>query len=190
MACTVLGAALPWVLCTFVLPEGLRGARVVDILRGAEDGPRAAAAVAATAGIVALSVPLHGWSDQGLATAVLWVAALGEWACLDGSVSTLLGGAMAGVLGPIAEIPLIGIGCWHYLQPDYFPLLAVVEHGGAGGSGMEGEAVRSSWSEIGIEGVTGPCYFAVCADSMAVYRYLSVFRVHDAAETRRREGGG
>ena len=51
---------------------------------------------------------------------------------------------MASVGGPLAELPFLRLGAWHYLPAavDYFPL---------------GEG--ASWAALAA--ITAPCYFAV-----------------------------
>ena len=56
---------------------------------------------------------------------------------------------------PARRDPFLGLGCWHYVAPDYFPL-------GAG---------ANAWA--GLNYVTAPCYFAVTTDAIAIGRWLS-----------------
>ena len=53
------------------------------------------------------------------------------------------------VAGPLAEIPFMQLGCWHYYSPDYFPF----------GQDLPG-----------LSSLTGPCYFAVTQDAQALGR--------------------
>mmetsp|Transcript_27804 Transcript_27804/g.68557 ORF Transcript_27804/g.68557 Transcript_27804/m.68557 type:complete len:137 (+) Transcript_27804:611-1021(+) len=99
---------------------------------------------------------------SGPATALLHGLAVGEWALLDGSLATLALASVVSVGGPLAELPLLYLHCWHYLAPNVFPLEAagLFERGSTDGA----------WA--GLDLLTGPCYFAVCTDSNALYAWF------------------
>ena len=119
-------------------------------------GPQALAAVASTVAIIASSKVLHESAPASVSLPCLAAAALAQWALLDGTLASLVLAATASVGGPIAEIPLMVWGhAWHYLTPDYFPL----------------GAVTGDLPGAGLEAITGPCYFAVTTDAIALYRY-------------------
>ena len=87
--------------------------------------------------------------------ALLLACCLLQWAVLDGALASLLLAIVVAIGGPLAEIPFMQLGCWHYISPDYFPL--------------------ASWLGDGIGGLsslTGPCYFAVTTDAIALGRWL------------------
>jgi len=63
---------------------------------------------------------------------------------------------------PGAEIPFMAAGCWHYISPDYWPLAAV------------GLGPDSSTPWAGLSAITGPCYFAVTTDAIAIGRWLQL----------------
>lgn len=135
---TLLGGVLP--------PITLRicgDARVRDV--GGDDQARAAAAILSTCAIVRLSAESH------TTLSVLAVAAFIQWLVLDASLASLLLGFVVALSGPIAEIPFIEAGCWHYLSPDYFPIPGAP----------------------GIATITGPCYFAVTTDAIALGRWFN-----------------
>jgi len=73
----------------------------------------------------------------------------------------------AGVFGPLAEIPLMLAGAWHYLTPDYFPLDALASLFSEG-------LVVDDPSSSGLASITGPCYFAVTTDAIALGRCFGV----------------
>merc|ERR1711981_803763 len=96
----------------------------------------------------AAAAPLIG--DQRVRTvAAVAAAALVQWATLDGTYASLLIGVVVAVAGPLAEIPFMQLGCWHYYSPDYFPF----------GQDLPG-----------LSSLTGPCYFAVTQDAQAIGR--------------------
>ena len=61
--------------------------------------------------------------------------------------------------GPLAELPIMAAGAWHYVSPDYFPLAAL------------GVDPAVGWS--GLASITAPCYFAVTTDAIALGRWFS-----------------
>ena len=111
----------------------------------------AAVAVTTTILIIKLSELLCTTSlDASASVACLAAACLAQWLALDGTFSSLALALIVAIGGPIAEVPFISLGCWHYLSPDYFPI------------GPDG----------GLNFITGPCYFAVTTDAVALGRWL------------------
>lgn len=144
LAYPILGFALPRLLTKDAPTRGSLG--------------RAVAAVLSTATIVKLSETVV---DDGLAgVAVVAAAALLQWALLDASAVSFAVALAAAVGGPLAEIPFLAAGAWHYLDPDYFPL------------------------GYGLNLITGPCYFAVTTDAIALSRFF--LAAEEEEETRRR----
>lgn len=54
-------------------------------------------------------------------------------------------------------------GCWHYLAPDYFPLHSLGINDAVGG----------------LSALTGPCYFAVTTDSIALGKWFETHTTGD-----------
>lgn len=128
--------------------------------RGAP-GPTAALAVSSTVAIIKLSELLQR-AELPPAAALLLLAlpcAL-QWRLLDGSRASLALALLAAVGGPLAELPLMKLGAWHYLTPDYWPLAAWSCGPGTG----------NEWA--GLSAITGPCYFAVTTDAIALGRWF------------------
>jgi hypothetical protein len=124
--------------------------------------PRVRAALAVGSSIVILKISeilVLSAAPMGASLALLSAACALQWATLDGSWASLALALTAAVGGPLAELPLMKLGCWHYLSPDYFPLHAI-----DGGS-------LDSWS--GLSRITAPCYFAVCTDAIALGRWFA-----------------
>jgi hypothetical protein len=90
-----------------------------------------------------------------------------QWAWLDGTMTTLLVASLAAVAGPLAELPFLSLGWWVYYDSPalYYPLGEVLSS-------------SSSSSSLGIHCLTGPCYFAVTMDAIALGRWFA------AMETR------
>ena len=70
------------------------------------------------------------------------------------------------------ELPLMSIGCWSYLSPDYFPLQPLL----GADFGISG-AAGSAWA--GLNYVTAPCYFAVTTDAIALGRWFAAVGLPD-----------
>ena len=84
---------------------------------------------------------------------LLFALCLAQWRTLDGTLSSVLLAAAAAVAGPLAELPIMYLGCWHYTAPDYFPL------------------ITDAWAGLNV--ITAPCYFAVTTDAIALGRWFS-----------------
>ena len=84
--------------------------------------------------------------------------ALTSRASVAGAWASLALALLAGVGGPLCELPIMELGAWHYIAPDYFPLRTILGDG------------SDAWA--GLAGVTGPCYFAVTTDAIALGRWV------------------
>ena len=103
-------------------------------------------AVASTAAVVQLSALVAG-DPRGLLLVAL--AALVQWAVLDGTSTSFVVALAAGLLGPLCELPFLAAGAWHYIHPDYFV------------------------GDFGLNSVTGPCYFAVTTDAITLANFFA-----------------
>jgi len=152
-------ALLGWVFPTLL--EGLIGRGGINVPAGSmPPRRRAAITVASTIAIIKASEVLTVSAvAPGASVAILGAACAVQWAALDGAWASLLLAVGAAMGGPLAELPLIGAGAWHYLPEaaDYFPLAGL----GLG---------PGSWA--GLSSITGPCYFAVTTDAIAIGRWL------------------
>ena len=86
---------------------------------------------------------------ENLPQLYLYLLGFIQWALQDRNWRALLAAVLVSVFGPIAEIPFISCGAWHYIHPDYYPL----------GGDLPG-----------LASITGPCYFAVMLDATALGR--------------------
>lgn len=136
---------------------------------------RAILAVGTTALIIKLSEYLETHPVMETAEAnimVLLLAALGQWALLDTSPSALIAASITAIGGPLSELPFVGHGVWVYLDSakDYFPL-ANFDTGNDFLSWILGV---SDYNNLGLSSITGPCYFAVTMDAIALGRWFDV----------------
>jgi hypothetical protein len=147
--------ALTYMLLGGVFPHVAEAAlgqqrRWMALTANASPKRRALLAVLSTVGIIKASEILCT-SAMPMVTSVglLSVACLLQWAILDGAWSSLALALVLAIGGPVAELPFLSLGCWHYLQPDYFPLQV-----------FNAALGPDSWA--GLNYITGPCYFVSC----------------------------
>jgi hypothetical protein len=141
---------------------------------------RAVVAVTTTALIIKLSEYLEtyptvtdglpiGSSPAEQHIAVLLAAALLQWATLDGTLAALLAASITSLGGPLSELPFVAYGFWEYLSQsgDYLPL----EHLSVG-SGLWRFLLGDDYQHLALSSITGPCYFAVTMDAIALGRWF------------------
>ena len=171
IAYALLGGVLPMAIAHILqslrvqLPSEIQpdAPKSLPIIKFKSRGLQAATTVTTTIAIIALSRYLH--EDPSISgeesLVLLSFVAIGQWAFLDGTTGSFILAFAAAIGGPIAEIPLmVSAHTWHYLTPDYFPL-AFLSFGAV--------------PEAGLERLTGPCYFAVTTDAIALYRFFYDF---------------
>lgn len=141
---------------------------------------RALLAVASTALIIKLSALLQtsGALEEPVPIIALSLAALTQWACLDGTKTALLAAAITSVGGPLSELPFVGHKVWEYLPSaaDYFPLRDLNPSSAFLGSILQsvlvGGAFDTDYHDLALSSITGPCYFAVAMDAIALGRWF------------------
>ncbi len=129
-------------------------------------------AVATTALIIKLSEFLETSTIFTSSEANLFVmiaAAVTQWAVLDRSLASLLTATVVSVGGPLSELPFVAGDYWHYIPSaaDYFPLKDVNIHWG-----LWKALLGDDYKELALSSITGPCYFAVTMDAIALGRWF------------------
>lgn len=171
IAYLVLGAILP---------------RIFNLLLGSTDVQEALAkeqnfttlrnksiyAVTSTAFIIKLSEILEtssAFPSTDMNLTILIAAALAQWAILDRSLASLLAATLVSIGGPLSELPFVAADFWHYIPSaaDYFPLKDV---------NVDWEfwnvLLGDDYRELALSKITGPCYFAVTMDAIALGRWF------------------
>lgn len=162
VAYALLGSVLPSLAASIL---GSRNAENLPLLRGLSPLTRAILAVTSTCLIIKASELLISAGFSGAtALPLLMLLAVFQWAVLDGRLFALVLALIAAIGGPLAELPLMWLGAWHYTAPDYWPLAAF---------GL-GPASGAAWA--GLSMTTGPCYFAVTTDAIALGRLFASWR--------------
>jgi hypothetical protein len=159
---------------------------------------RALLAVASTAMIIKLSEFLEthpGIFDNvqllqndvqpaSLSLLVMIVATISQWALLDGSIVALLVATVTAIGGPLAELPFVGHGVWTYIEDaaDYFPLRNLLPHEIGSAVSIDSNTVllqiaqvlfgTGDFQALALSSITGPCYFAVAMDAIALGRWF------------------
>jgi hypothetical protein len=107
---------------------------------------------------------------------ILITAAITQWAYLDGTLAALLAASLASVLGPLSELPFVARGIWEYLPAAgdmYFPLQSIDSES------FLGQWFQRTWGDqyqtLALNAITGPCYFAVTMDAIALGRWFDSF---------------
>ena len=84
-------------------------------------------------------------------------------------LTSLLTASIVSVGGPLSELPFVAGGFWHYIPSaaDYLPLANVnLENGIIGGD------IIAEYKDLALSSITGPCYFAVTMDAIALGRWF------------------
>ena len=134
---------------------------------------KAILAVTSTAGIIKLSefLQTHEFFDAKTNLEIMAASDLLQWIVLDGTPVALVASCVVGVGGPLSELPFVAHGFWHYIpqSADYIPL----ENGLNGISdSLATTILGDGYRDLALSSITGPCYFAVAMDSIALSRYF------------------
>jgi Insulin-induced protein (INSIG) len=131
---------------------------------------RAGLAVTTTAFIIKLSELLetHHWWESNANIAILLLAALSQWFLLDRTPVALIVASISSIGGPLCELPFVAHHVWHYLPEsgDYFPLNNFAQNG------LLEALLGPGYNSLALSGITGPCYFAVTMDAIALARWF------------------
>jgi hypothetical protein len=89
------------------------------------------------------------------------IASILQWAVLDRTVVSLITATIVSVGGPLSELPFIANDFWVYIPKaaDYFPL-------------RDFTFVPEDVQCLALSSITGPCYFAVTMDAIALARFF------------------
>jgi hypothetical protein len=118
---------------------------------------------------------IHTHSEASLL--VMLMAAIIQWAVLDGSIIALLIATLTAIGGPISELPFVGHGVWTYLDEaaNYFPLQNININNILQQLPEQLPQIifgTSNYHDLAISTITGPCYFAVAMDAIALGRWF------------------
>lgn len=187
VAYVVLGGILPRMFQTgidTIYNGGGRNDRTTNAIpsSASERRTRAVVAVLTTAMIIKLSefLETHQYALNGLTIhvphseanlLVMFGAALSQWAVLDGTLAALLAASITSVGGPLSELPFVANEFWTYLPQagDYLPLANVSSQPVAS---VFSWLLGDDYRDLALSSITGPCYFAVTMDAIALGRWF------------------
>ena len=74
----------------------------------------------------------------------------------------------------MSELPFVATGFWHYLpeSADYLPLSDYLFHYEGIADTMATKILGGGFKDLALSSLTGPCYFAVTMDAIALSRYF------------------
>jgi len=105
------------------------------------------------------------------------MAAIIQWIALDGSIIALLVATLTAIGGPISELPFVGHGVWTYLDEaaNYFPLQNININNILQQLPEQVPQIifgTRNYHDLALSTITGPCYFAVAMDAIALGRWF------------------
>lgn len=191
IAYVVLGYILPRVIELFT--TWISASRVVHLV-SVDDGQKANTkelqekaiwAVTSTAMIIKLSdilqthESINWWGNTILLDSklnlILMVASdAAQWTLLDRTPVALVTAVIVAFGGPLSELPFVAHGFWHYLSEsaDYLPLSGDVFQAESIGDTIATNILGENYHDLALSSITGPCYFAVTMDAIALSRYI------------------
>jgi len=110
-------------------------------------------------------------STNTLNLGVMIAAAMTQWVTLDRTFYALLTAVLVGIGGPLSELPFVQYGFWHYIpdSADYFPVMELIAWlQNFLSSGIDVNFFFNDYSNLALSSITGPCYFAVTMDAIAL----------------------
>ena len=77
--------------------------------------------------------------------------------------------------GPLSELPFIASGFRHYIpeSADYLPLIGEFFQQGGIADRVALNILGDNYNTLALSHITGPCYFAVTLDAIALSRYFN-----------------
>ncbi len=146
---------------------------------------RAILAVTSTALIIKLSqflqtndvISLGGHSivmDAKLSLFIMAASDALQWISLDRTPVALVAATVSALVGPLSELPFVASGFWHYIPQaaDYLPLSGDFFHQGGIADKVASNLLGEKYNDLALSSITGPCYFAVTMDAIALTRYF------------------
>jgi len=176
IAYIVLGAILPRIMTLFLdniknnVGDGIANSSTPSAPPVLRLRNKAILAVASTAFIIKLSEYLETstvLNSSEINLSIMITAAIAQWALLDATLPALLTAIIVAIGGPLSELPFVAGGYWHYIPSaaDYFPLKDI-------DFGLLNNLLGGGYRDLALSSITGPCYFAVTMDAIALGRWF------------------
>jgi hypothetical protein len=105
--------------------------------------------------------PITFLSVSEINLVIMVIASVLQWVVLDRTVVSLITATIVSIGGPLSELPFIANDFWVYIPDaaDYFPLHDLA-------------FVPEDYRCLALSSITGPCYFAVTMDAIALARFF------------------
>jgi hypothetical protein len=97
-----------------------------------------------------------------------------QWISLDRTPLALVAATITALGGPLSELPFVASGFWHYIPQaaDYLPLSGDFFQQGGIVDTVASNILGEGYHDLALSSITGPCYFAVTMDAIALTRYF------------------
>jgi hypothetical protein len=184
IAYIVLGFILPRIIELVIRPKSLSIDNQRMHKRDLER--RAILAVTSTALIIKLSqflqthdvIALGDYTfllDTKICISIMVAADALQWILLDRTPVALLAATITAYGGPLSELPFVASGFWHYIpeSADYLPLSGEIFQQGGIADRVALNILGDNYNTLALSHITGPCYFAVTLDAIALSRYFN-----------------
>lgn len=179
-AYVVLGGILPRLFQSFLNETNDDELNVISHDQSVSLRTKALLAVTTTALIIKISEVLETNTILSLEPTtkilLLLTLCLSQWAWLDGTFAALIAASITSIGGPLSELPFVAQNAWNYLPSaaDYFPLqnLSLDSSSSTLISSSLAWVLGDDYQQLALSSITGPCYFAVTMDAIAIGRWL------------------
>ncbi|KAL7466556.1 hypothetical protein ACHAXS_006852 [Conticribra weissflogii] len=112
--------------------------------------------------------------DTSTKLAIMTAADVLQWIALDQTPVALAAATITAYGGPVSELPFVANGFWHYIPEaaNYLPLKSEFFQSGSFPDILAISLLGSDYQDLALSSITGPCYFAVTMDAIALGRYF------------------
>ena len=113
--------------------------------------------------------------DATTSLGIMTISDIVQWMTLDRTSVALVAAAITAIGGPLSELPFVANGFWHYLpqSADYLPLSGEwFQQQGSLPDVLATKLLGNGYNDLALSSITGPCYFAVTMNAIALGRYF------------------
>ena len=110
--------------------------------------------------------------DSKTSLVIMILSDILQWIWLDQTPVALVAATITAIGGPLSELPFVANGFWHYIPQaaDYLPLSGLDLPNNIIVEKLLGDG--EGYRDLALSSITGPCYFAVTTDAIALSRYF------------------
>jgi len=98
-----------------------------------------------------------------------------QWILLDPTPVALVAATISAFGVSMSDLPFVASGFWHYIpqSANYLPLSGDLFQQGGIADKVASTILGDSYHGLALSSITGPCYFAVTMDAIALSRYFN-----------------